>query len=104
MNVGLRFTLHKMLIKVLKRFEIYLHQLTPEALIKIGVFIWEMRSQGLEMDVDCFCNIFELSYEMKAMRKEQYYNNFGCYSFVYCSDARCLVPTFLKKWPGSWMR
>jgi hypothetical protein len=63
-----------------------------------------MRSQGLESDVDCFCNIDELSYQMKAMGKEQYYNNFGFYSFVYRSDARCLVPTFRKKWPGSWMR
>jgi hypothetical protein len=41
MKAGLRFPMHKMLVEVLKRFEIYLHQLTPEALIKIGVFIWE---------------------------------------------------------------
>jgi hypothetical protein len=39
MKAGLRFPLHKMLVEVLKTFEIYLHQLTPEALIKIGVFI-----------------------------------------------------------------
>jgi hypothetical protein len=37
MKVGLRFPLNKMLVKVLKTFEIYLHQLTPEAIIKIGV-------------------------------------------------------------------
>jgi hypothetical protein len=39
MKASLRFRLHKMLVEVLKRFEIYLHQLTPEALIKIRVFI-----------------------------------------------------------------
>jgi hypothetical protein len=39
MKAGLQFPLHKMLVEVLKRFEIYLHQLTPEALIKIQVFI-----------------------------------------------------------------
>jgi hypothetical protein len=33
-----------MLVEVLKTFEIFLHQLTPEALIKVGVFIWAMRS------------------------------------------------------------
>jgi hypothetical protein len=49
MKAGLRFPLHKMLVKVLKIFEIYLHQLTPDALIKVGVFIWAMRSQGLEL-------------------------------------------------------
>jgi hypothetical protein len=69
--------MHKMLVEVLKRFEIYLHQLTSEALIKIGVFIWAMRSQGLESDADCFCNRHELSYHTKATGKEQYHNNFG---------------------------
>jgi hypothetical protein len=44
MKAGLCFPLHKMLVEVLKTFEIYLHQLTPEALIKVGVFIWAMRS------------------------------------------------------------
>jgi hypothetical protein len=41
---------------------------------------------------------------MKAMGKEQYHNNFGCYSFLYRSDARHHVPTFHKKCPGSWMK
>ena len=94
MKVGLRFSLHKILVEVLKTFEIYLHQLTPEALIKVGVFIWAMRSQGLEPDAKCFCNIHELSYQTKAVGKEQYHNNFGCYIFVYRSDVRCHVPIF----------
>jgi hypothetical protein len=94
MKDGLRFPLHKMLVEVLKTFEIYLHQLTPEALIKVGVFIWAMRSQGLKPDAKCFCNILELSYQTKAIQKEQYHNNFRCYNFVYCSDVRYHVPTF----------
>jgi hypothetical protein len=38
MKAGLRFPLHKMLVEVLKAFKIYLHQLAPEALIKVGGF------------------------------------------------------------------
>jgi hypothetical protein len=71
-----------MLVKVLKTFEIFLHQLTPEAFIKVGVFIWAMRSQGLELDARCFYNIRELSYQTKATGKVQYHKNFGFYSFV----------------------
>ena len=82
MKAGLCFPLHKMLVDVLKIFEIYLHQITPEGLIRVGFFIWTMRSQGLELDARCFCNIHELSYETKATGKEQYHNNFGYYSFV----------------------
>jgi hypothetical protein len=37
MKAGLRFLLHKILVDVLKTFEIYLHQITPEALIRVGV-------------------------------------------------------------------
>jgi hypothetical protein len=55
-KVGLCFPLHKKLVKVLKTFEIYLHQLTLEALIRVGVFICARRSQGLEPDARCFCN------------------------------------------------
>jgi hypothetical protein len=36
MKAGLRFPLHKILVEVLKRFEIYLHQLTPKLWSKSG--------------------------------------------------------------------
>jgi hypothetical protein len=52
-----RFPLEKLLVEVLKTFEIYLHQLTPEAIIKVGIFVWAMRSQGLEPDARWFCDI-----------------------------------------------
>jgi hypothetical protein len=94
MKTGLHFPLHKMLVEILKTFGIYLHKLTPEALIKVGDFIWAMRSQGVEPDARCFCNIHELSYQTKATGKEQYHNNFGCYSFVTRSKANYHVPTF----------
>jgi hypothetical protein len=103
MKAGLRFPLDKLLVEVLKTFEIYLHQLSTEAIIKVGMFIWAMRSQGLETDAKCFCNLHELSYEMKATGKEQYHNNFGCYSFVPRSEVSYLVLTFRKRWPGVWM-
>jgi hypothetical protein len=103
MKAGLRVPLSKFLVDVLKTFEIYLHQITPEAIIRMGIFIWAMRSQGLELSAKCFCNMHELSYETKATSKEQYHNNFGCYGVVPRSDVSYLVPTFWKRWPGAWM-
>jgi hypothetical protein len=104
MKVGLRFHLDKLLVEVLKTFEIFLHQITPEAIIRMGIFIWAMRSHGLEPNARCFCNIHELSYETKDTGKEQYHNNFGCYSFVPRTGASYPVPMFRKRWPGSWMQ
>jgi hypothetical protein len=104
MKARLRFPSSKFLVEVLKTFEIFLHQITPEAIIRIGIFIWAMRSQGLEPNARCFCNMHELSYETKATSKEQYHNNFGCYGFVPRSDVSYPVPTFRKRWPGTWMQ
>jgi hypothetical protein len=100
-KTGLRFPLSKFLVEVLKTFEIFLHQITPKAIIRMGIFVWAVRSQGLEPNTKCFCNIHELLYEMKATGKERYHNNFGCYGFVPHSDVSYPVPTFRKRWPGA---
>jgi hypothetical protein len=48
MKAGLRFPLSKFLVEVLKTFDIFLHKITPEAIIRMGVVVWAVRSQGLE--------------------------------------------------------
>jgi hypothetical protein len=103
LKVGLWFPLSRFLVEVLKIFQIFLHQLTPEAIIRMGLFVWAVRSQGLEPSVKCFCSMHELLYETKAAGKEQYHNNFGCYGFIARSNASYPVPTFRKRWSGSWM-
>jgi hypothetical protein len=103
LKAGLRFPLSRFLVEVLKIFQIFLHQLTPEAIIRMGLFVWAVRSQGLEPSVKCFCSMHELLYETKATGKKQYHNNFGCYRFIACSNASYLVPTYQKRWPGAWM-
>jgi hypothetical protein len=101
---GLRFPLSSFVVEVLKIFEIYLHQITPEAIIRMGILVWAVKSQGLEPNAKSFCNMHELLYETKPWGKEQYHNNFGCYSFGARSGSSCPVPTFRKRWPGDWMK
>jgi hypothetical protein len=103
MKAGLRFPLSKFVVEVLKIFQIFLHQITPEAIIRMGMFVWAVRSQGLEPSAKCFCNMHELLYETKASDKEQYHNNFGCYGFIARPNASYLIPTFRKRWPGARM-
>jgi hypothetical protein len=103
LKAGLRFPLSSFVVEVLKVFEVYLHQLTPESIIRMNIFVWAARSQGLEPDAKSFRNIHGLLYKTKPWGKEQYHNNFGCYSFGSRSGSSCLVPTFRKRWPGDWM-
>jgi hypothetical protein len=102
-KAGLRFPLSKFVVEVLKTYQIFLHQITPEAIIRMGIFVWPVRSQGLELSAKCFYSMHELLYETKAMGKEQYHNNFGCYGFIARRNVSHPVPTFWKRWPGAWM-
>jgi hypothetical protein len=99
----LRFPLSKFVVEVLKIYQILLHQITPEAIMRMGIFVWAVRSQGLETSAKCFCSMHELLYEMKATGKEQYHNNFGCYGFIARPNESHPVPTFWKRWLGAWM-
>lgn len=48
MKARLWFPLYEMLVQVLKKFDIYLHQLTPNALVRLGIFIWVVGRQGMK--------------------------------------------------------
>jgi hypothetical protein len=69
-KAGLWFPLSKFVVEVLKIYEIFLHQITPEAIIRMRIFAWAVRSQGLEPSAKYFCSMHELLYETKAMGKE----------------------------------
>ena len=81
LKVGLRFLLHKIIVVVLKRFNIYLHQLTPNAIVRLGIFIWAIRSQGVDPNAKAFFQIHGLHFQLKATRG--LHNNFGWYNFAY---------------------
>jgi hypothetical protein len=42
-KAGLRFPLSKFVVEVLKIYQVYLHQITPEAIIRMGIFVWAVK-------------------------------------------------------------
>jgi hypothetical protein len=100
-KAGLRFPLHEMNGEVLNNYEIYLHQLTPNAIVRLGIFIWVLRSQGMDPNAKAFCRVHELHYQTKA-REDGLHENFGCYNFAYRKDMKALVLSYRTKWPTGW--
>jgi hypothetical protein len=100
-RAGLQFPLNEMIGEVLDNFEIYLHHLTPNAIVRLSIFIWALRSQGMDPNAEAFCRVHELHYQTKA-RLEGLHENFGCYNFVYHKDTKALVLSYRIKWPTSW--
>jgi hypothetical protein len=100
-KAGLRFPLHEMIADVLEKFGIYLHQLTPNAIVRLSVYLLALRSQGAETLAECFCRAHELHYQTKA-REDGLHENFGCYNFAYRKDAKSPVISYRTKWPTGW--
>jgi hypothetical protein len=100
-KAGLRFPLNKMIADVLKKFGIYFHQLTPNAIVRLNVYIWALRSQGVEPFVEGFYRVHELHYQTKA-RGDGLHENFGCYNFAYCKTTKFPVISYRSKWPAGW--
>jgi hypothetical protein len=100
-KAGLRFPLNKMIADVLKKFGIYLHQLTPNAIVRLNVYIWALQSQGVEPFAEGFCRVHELHYQTKA-RGDGLHENFGCYNFAYQKTTKFPVISYRSKWPAGW--
>jgi hypothetical protein len=100
-KAGLRFPLDEMIVDVLGKFGIYLHQLTPNAIIRLSVYIWALRSQGAKPLVEGFCRAHELHYQTKA-REDGLHENFSCYNFAYRKDAKSPVISYCTKCPAGW--
>jgi hypothetical protein len=101
LKAGLRFPLNKMIVIVLKKFGVYLHQLTPNAIVRLSVYIWALRSQGVEPFGEGFCRVHELHYQTKA-RGDGLHENFGCYNFAYRKTTKFPVISYRSKWPVGW--
>ena len=53
----LRFPLSNFVVEILKIYQVYLHQITPVAIIRMGIFVWAVRIQGLEPNAKSFCSM-----------------------------------------------
>ena len=98
-KAGLRFPLNKMIADVLKKFGIYLHQLTPNAIVRLSIYIWALRSQGVGPFAEGFCRVHELHFQTKA-RGDGLHENFGCYNFAYRKSTKFPVISYRSKWPA----
>jgi hypothetical protein len=101
LKAGLRFPLNKMIADVLKKFGIHFHQLTPNTIVRLSVYIWALRSQGVEPFAEGFCRVHELHYQTKA-RKDGLHENFGRYNFAYRKTTKFPVISYRSKWPAGW--
>lgn len=103
---GLKFPLDNFVSMVLERFNLQLHQLTPNAILRLGCFVMAHKMYGREPSVEAFTKYYKVPQRRgKAMNPdtgEETYSDFGGNVFEPKTDMGepSLVPTFKSKWLG----
>ena len=54
---GLRFLSHPLVVGVLKRFNLKFNQLNPSSFVKLTIYVWGCKSQGVEPDLEGFVRL-----------------------------------------------
>jgi hypothetical protein len=110
MYAGLRFPLHPAVVDILRYFDIYLHQLTPNAILRLSVYMWICRTTKIKPSAEGFASAHQVHHQRRTVFEEEGDQSvekdcqFGCLNFSYKSDVVSPVTAYRNKWPSDWQQ
>jgi hypothetical protein len=105
---GFRIPPHPVLLDILRKFQVQLHQPTSNAIIHISKFIWVVTSCGGHPTTDVFAQHYELHYQNKKIQLEEsestLITQFGWITFhpSRFGNRMRLTPAVRNKWMSEW--
>jgi hypothetical protein len=60
---GLRFPLHPAVVDILRYFDIYLHQLTPNAILRLSVYMWICRTTKIKPSAEGYASAHQVHHQ-----------------------------------------
>jgi uncharacterized protein YktA (UPF0223 family) len=81
---GLRFPCDPVLLAILDRFSVKIHQLSPNSFLELSKFFWVMKTLRCTFGADVFARLFELVIEKDIIKLDdgQYYKaHYACCTF-----------------------
>jgi hypothetical protein len=103
-TAGLRLPAHRFVSEVLWRFEVQVHQLTPNAVVALAKYVWAMTLYGGQPSVEVFAKQYCLHWQKRKIGHK--IAQFGSCTFTPKSGKTSmqvveLVPCARNKW-GNW--
>jgi hypothetical protein len=103
-TAGLRLPAHRFVAEVLQRYEVQIHQLTPNAVVALAKYVWAVTSYGGQPSVEVFAKNYCLHWQKRKVGNK--IAQFGSCTFTPRSGKTSeevveLVPCTRNKW-GNW--
>jgi hypothetical protein len=67
---GLRLPAHRFMVEVLRKFEVQVHRLTPNAVVALAKYVWAMTSYGDQPSVEVFVKHYCLHWQKRKIGYE----------------------------------
>jgi hypothetical protein len=82
-NAGLRMPSHPVLADILLKFQVQIHQLTPNAVVQLSKYIWAVLSFGGVPSAEGFMKRYELHYQLRKIDVDgvELLLQYGCFNF-----------------------
>jgi hypothetical protein len=107
---GLWFPLHPAVVDILRYFDIYLHQLTPNAILLLSVYMWICCTMKIKPSAEGFASAHQVHHQRRTVFKEEGDQSvekdcqFGCLNFSYKSGVVSPVTACRNKRPSDWQQ
>jgi hypothetical protein len=103
-TAGLRLPAHRFVAEVLQRFDVQIHQLTPNAVVALAKYVWAVTSYGGQPSVEVFAKNYCLHWQKRKDGNK--IAQFGSCTFTprtgkTSAEVVELVPCARNKW-GNW--
>jgi hypothetical protein len=69
--VRLWFPLHPAVVDILRYFDIYLHQLTPNAILRLSVYMWRCRTTKIKPSTEGFASVHQVHHQCRTVFEEE---------------------------------
>jgi hypothetical protein len=66
-TAGLRLPAHRFMAEVLQRFEVQVHQLTPNVVVALAKYVWAATSYGGQPSVEVFAKHYCLHWQKRKI-------------------------------------
>jgi hypothetical protein len=108
-TAGLRMPLHPVLTDILLKFQVQLHQLTPNAIAQLSKYSWVVTSFRGIPSTNGFAKRYGLHYQPKKIKVDGAFveAQFGCLNFHakrYKGGRAKLTLAIKNKWSAGWLR
>jgi hypothetical protein len=103
-TVGLQLPAHRFVVEVLQRYDVQIHQLTPNAVVALAKYVWAVTSYGGQPSVEVFAKNYCLHWQKRKVGSK--IAQFGSCTFTprtgkTSAEVVELVPCACNKW-GNW--